>query len=66
MTQEQLFREWIARQPSMNVGNLDYALKDDDSIAWLMFQAFKAGRRIERSLMVKRHAVLTADTEGKS
>jgi hypothetical protein len=44
MTQEQQFRDWLERQ-SINVGNLDYALKDEESTAWLMFQAFKAGRR---------------------
>lgn len=48
MTQEQLFREWAASQP-MNIGNLDYALKDEESVAWLMFQAFKAGIRAAKA-----------------
>lgn len=47
MTREQQFRAWVERQP-INVGNLDYALKDEESTAWLMFQAFKAGLRTKQ------------------
>lgn len=50
MTQEQLFCAWAERQ-QINIGNLEYALKDEESTAWLMFQAFKAGRRMERELI---------------
>jgi hypothetical protein len=43
-TQELLFRLWLSRQP-INAGNLNYALKNPESTAALMFAAFKAGRR---------------------
>jgi len=40
---EQLFRDWVARTPGITFGNLDYALKDPESIAYDALKAFKAG-----------------------
>jgi len=49
MTLEQQFREWVARAPGINFGNLDYALKDPESIAYDAFQAFKAGVKVGKA-----------------
>lgn len=49
MTLEQQFREWVARAPGISFGNLDYALKDPESIAFDAFQAFKAGVKVGKA-----------------
>jgi hypothetical protein len=65
MTREQQFRAWAAREP-FNIGNLDYALKDSESIAWLMFQAFKAGMRITHHRRARHTGVpLTSKTSAE-
>ena len=40
---EQRFREWVAKTPGISFGNLDFALKDHESIAYDAFLAFRAG-----------------------
>jgi hypothetical protein len=40
---EERFRRWVAKTPGITFGNLDYALKDPESIAYDALAAFKAG-----------------------